>query len=133
MISIKDILHGIPVIDVIGSLEIEVGGVCFDSRDAVDGCLFIAKKGTQTDGHGFIEQAIRGGATAVVCENIPDVTQNGVTYVKVTQPSLALGIAASNFYGNPSTRLRLVGITGTNGKTTVATLLYNLFDELGYS
>lgn len=109
-----------------------VSGLAIDSREVKEGMLFAALRGTRADGHLFISQAIIAGATAVLCEEFPAVLREGVTYLRVNDSALALGIVAGNFYGNPSGKLKLVGITGTNGKTTCATLLYKLFTELGY-
>jgi UDP-N-acetylmuramoyl-L-alanyl-D-glutamate--2,6-diaminopimelate ligase len=129
---LKDILYKAGLVEVIGSTDISVSDVCFDSRKAGKDSLFIAIKGTQSDGHKFIAQVISSGAMAVVCEALPVVKDPKVTYIKVKDCEYALGIIASNFYDNPSERLKLVGITGTNGKTTIATLLYNLFSTLGF-
>jgi len=108
-----------------------VEGVCFDSRKSKPGFLFVAVKGTQSDGHMFIDKALDGGATVVVAEKLPERISDQVTYVAVKDSAQALGMIAANFYGNPSQKLKLVGVTGTNGKTTVATLLYQLFNSLG--
>lgn len=129
---LKDILYKAGIVEVVGSTDISVASICFDSRKAKNNSLFIAVKGTQSDGHRFIEQVTGSGATAVVCEVIPALKNPNVTYVKVNDSEAALGIIASNFYDNPSEKLKLVGITGTNGKTTIATLLYDLFSSLGY-
>ncbi len=132
MRALKDILHGIPVRQVIGNLNVAVTGLCFDSRKAVSGSLFVAVVGTQTDGHAYIDGAIAAGASVVLCEQIPEKTHDDVTYIQVDDTAFALGVSASNYYGNPSKQLRLVGVTGTNGKTTIVTLLYKLFRKLGY-
>jgi len=132
MRELKHILHGIPVRHIAGALDIGVSAVCFDSRQAKPGSLFVAVAGTQTDGHLYIDQAVSRGASAVLCERVPENPDRGVTFIQVDDSAFALGVSASNFYGNPSKRLRLVGITGTNGKTTIATLLYNLFSKMGY-
>ena len=132
MIVLKDILHGIPVRQVIGNLNVTVAALCFDSRKVTPGSMFVAVSGTQTDGHQYIAAAIGLGASAVLCERMPDTADDGVTYIQVDDTAFALGVSASNFFGNPSKRLRLVGVTGTNGKTTIVTLLYNLFRKLGY-
>lgn len=129
---LKDILYKAGLVEVIGSTDIEVASIAFDSRKVENNSLFVAVKGTQSDGHKFISQAISLGATAIVCEEMPDSLQGGQTYIKVKNSESALGIIASNFYDNPSEKLKLVGVTGTNGKTTTATLLYNLFLSLGY-
>lgn len=132
MAVLKDILYKTSLISTSGSMDREISHIAFDSRKVAEGTLFIAVKGTQTDGHEFIGQAVKAGADAVVCEKLPDEISDDVTYVAVKDSSRALGWIASNFYGNPSSKLQLVGVTGTNGKTTVATLLYNLFVKMGY-
>lgn len=132
MALLKDILYKAPIEEVMGYTNIAVNAVCFDSRAVKPGCLFIAVKGTQVDGHKFIEQSIAKGAKAIVCETMPDAMESGITYIKVKNASLALACIAANFYGNPSEQLKLVGVTGTNGKTTTVTLLFNLFKNAGY-
>ncbi|QQT24312.1 MULTISPECIES: UDP-N-acetylmuramoyl-L-alanyl-D-glutamate--2,6-diaminopimelate ligase [Sphingobacterium] len=132
MIKLKDILHAIPVQEVVGQLDVEVTSLCFDSRQANEGSLFVAVRGVHTDGHLFIEKAIQQGCTLIMVEEMPEEKNEGVTYMMVADTAYALGIAAGNFYGNPSRELKLVGVTGTNGKTTIATLLFNLFTALGY-
>ena len=132
MTVLKDILHGIPVQQVVGNLNVTVTTLCFDSRKAEPGSLFVAVVGTQTDGHAFIGRAIEAGASVILCEELPETTDDDVTYIQVDDTAFALGVSASNYYGNPSKQLRLVGVTGTNGKTTIVTLLYKLFRELGY-
>jgi UDP-N-acetylmuramoyl-L-alanyl-D-glutamate--2,6-diaminopimelate ligase len=129
---LKDILYRVNITSTSGSMNVEVKGICFDSRKAQPGFLFVAVRGTQTDGHQFIDKAISSGAVAVVAERLPDSINERITYVSVKDSSRALGIIVANFYGNPSVKLKLVGVTGTNGKTTVVTLLYNLFTSLGY-
>jgi len=129
---LKDLLHGIPVQEYQGELETTVSSLCLDSRKAEAGSAFVAVRGHQTDGHLFIAKAIAQGATVVVAEELPQEIQAAVTYVLVPDSAYALGVMAGNFYGNPSKKLKLVGVTGTNGKTTVATLLFNLFGKLGY-
>jgi UDP-N-acetylmuramoyl-L-alanyl-D-glutamate--2,6-diaminopimelate ligase len=109
-----------------------VSAIAFDSRKVKKDSLFIATRGTAVDGHTFIDQAITSGAIAIVCEEFPAIMNEGVTYVKVRNSSFALGVVASNFYDNPSQKLKLVGVTGTNGKTTTVTLLFNLFRMLGF-
>jgi UDP-N-acetylmuramoyl-L-alanyl-D-glutamate--2,6-diaminopimelate ligase len=113
-------------------MEAGVNHIAFDSRKVTDGSLFIAVKGTLTDGHAYLESAIRSGATSIVCEVLPDHLEEGITYVTVANSAMALGTIAANYYDNPSEKLELVGITGTNGKTTTVTLLYHLFLQLGY-
>ncbi len=129
---LKELLHGIPVQDYRGTLETEVKAICLDSRKAESGSAFIAVRGHQTDGHLFIEKAIALGASVIVAEEMPEDIQEGIVYVLVADSAYALGVIAGNFYGNPSHKLKLVGVTGTNGKTTIATLLFNLFGKLGY-
>lgn len=129
---LKDLLHAIPVKEYKGSLEIAVSGLCFDSRAVEPDTLFVAVRGTHTDGHLFIDKAIALGASCVLVEEWPDHILNHITYLLVDDSSYVLGLLAANFYDNPSQQLKLVGVTGTNGKTTVATLLYNLFVALGY-
>ncbi len=132
MAILKDILYKVPITSASGGTDVDINAICFDSRKVKEGSLFIAIKGTQSDGHGFIDKAISLGAVAIVAEKLPEVISDKATYVTVKDSAQALGIIASNFYGNPSEKLKLVGVTGTNGKTTVATLLYKLFSSLGY-
>lgn len=113
-------------------METEIRGIAFDSRQVSSGYLFVALKGTQVDGHDFIQQVIENGANTVVCEKMPEILNPEVSYIRVESTSNALGIIASNYSGNPSSQLEVVGITGTNGKTTTATLLFDLFTALGY-
>ena len=115
-----------------GDLNIEVTDIQMDSRLVKPGCLFVAVKGTQTDGHAYIGKAIAGGAAAIVCETLPEQTDDKVTYVQVSDSEDAVGKLATTFYGNPTEKLDLVGVTGTNGKTTIATLLYEMFRRFGY-
>ncbi|HEA19993.1 hypothetical protein LCGC14_1635620 [marine sediment metagenome] len=129
---LKDILFGAGISAVNGSTDILVNAVCFDSRKVGMDDVFVAIKGTLTDGHLYIERAIDTGAKAIVCETLPRQIVNGVTYVAVNDGNTALAIMASNFYDNPSKNLKLVGVTGTNGKTTVSSLLYQLFKKSGY-
>lgn len=132
MKRLKDILEGVAVQEQVGSLDAEVTAVAFDSRKIEEKTLFVAQKGVAVDGHQFVGMAIEKGATVIVCEVMPDELSDAVCYVKVNNSSVALAIIAGNFYGNPSSQLKLVGVTGTNGKTTVATLLYQLFKKAGY-
>ncbi len=132
MMQLKDILYKTGINNVVGTMNVGVTDVCFDSRLAKEGSLFVAIKGLQSDGHNFIGQVISKGAVAIVCETLPAETHDGITYVQVQNSSSALVHIASNFYGNPSEKIKLVGVTGTNGKTTTATLLFNLFRSLGY-
>ena len=131
MPELKDILYNVRITSTSGDMDIDVKGIAFDSRKVVAGFLFVAVKGTQSDGHDFIDKAIALGAILVVCERLPESINSQATYVSVKDTTIALGIICSNFYGNPSKKLKLVGVTGTNGKTTVATLLYQLFTALG--
>jgi len=130
--TLSNILSGISIAQSIGTLDTEIVAINFDSRKVVANSVFVAVRGTQNDGHQFIEKAVALGAVAVVCEELPERCNENVTYIKVAQSGEALGIMASNFYDCPSTKLKLVGVTGTNGKTTTATLLYRLHRELGY-
>ena len=129
---LRDILYGVSLNQVFGSTELEVTSICFDSRRAERGALFIAVKGTISDGHDFIGKAIEQGAAAIVCQTFPGELHKGVNYFLVDDSAKSLGIIAANFFEHPSSKLKLVGITGTNGKTTVATLLFQLFRDLGY-
>src|SRR5690606_14810878 len=132
MISLSKILNGVSIKQLIGSMDVTVHAVRFDSRQVVDGDLFVAVRGTLTDGHVFIDKAVALGAKIVVCEQLPQDLSGHITYIQVENAGFALGLIAANFYDNPSAKLKLVGVTGTNGKTTVATLLYKLFVELGF-
>ncbi len=129
---VKDLLYKAGITDIKGGTADKVDAVCFNSAEVGADSMFVAVKGTRTDGHLYIESAIDKGATVVVCEMLPEKLRDGVMYVKVQDSANALGFIASNFYQNPSERIALVGITGTNGKTTTATLLYRLFTGLGY-
>lgn len=129
---LQDILYQAGAIEIIGLLNKPVSAIAFDSRKVEKGGLFVAVKGTQVDGHQFIQQVIDQGISVVVCEILPEKIETDITYVVVNNSSIALGFIASNFYNNPSEKLKLVGITGTNGKTTTVTLLHNLFTALGY-
>ena len=132
MIALKDILYKVTLDTVVGSTNILVRNIHFNSRNVAINDVFVAVKGSLTDGHQYIESAIQQGVIAIVCQELPSVTKAGVTYVKVDDSSAALAIMASNFYGNPSENLKLVGVTGTNGKTTIASLLYQLFKKAGF-
>jgi UDP-N-acetylmuramoyl-L-alanyl-D-glutamate--2,6-diaminopimelate ligase len=129
--KLKQIIEGIDC-QVTGNSNIEISKIEFDSRKVEKGDLFIAIRGTQSDGHAFILKAIGSGASAVICEDIPEGTIAEITLVKVPDSGKALGLAASNFYDNPSRKLKLVGVTGTNGKTSIVTLSHRLFTEFGY-
>jgi len=129
---LSDILKGVKTIQVIGNVELPVTSIVFDSRKVVNGSLFVASKGTQVDGHNFIEMAIEKGAKAIVCAVLPDKLIDELVYIQVENSSIALGKLASAYYEHPSTKIKLVGVTGTNGKTTTATILYHLIRKLGY-
>ncbi len=129
---LKDILYKVAIQEVHGTNELEVQDVTFDSRTVNSGFLYVALKGVQADGHSYIASAIEKGAIAIVCEELPKEMSEGVTYIKVKDTHEALGYLAANFYDNPAQDLQLVGVTGTNGKTTTVTLLYHLFKKLGY-
>jgi UDP-N-acetylmuramoyl-L-alanyl-D-glutamate--2,6-diaminopimelate ligase len=130
---LKDIIYKTGILDVAGPTDIGITEVCFDSRKAREGSLFVAVTGTQSDGHAFIDQVVNQGAVAIVCEKLPQDIRDGVTYVRVSDSSKALGQIAVNYYDSPSEKIKLVGVTGTNGKTTTVTLLFNLFRSLGYN
>ena len=129
--KIKDIIKGIDA-EVVGNVEAEVKDLQFDSRRVTEGTMFVAQRGTKVDGHDFIDGAVKAGAVAVLCMEMPKKTAAGITYVVVRDSSEALGLAAANYYGHPSAQLSLVGITGTNGKTTTVTLLHRMFRLLGH-
>jgi UDP-N-acetylmuramoyl-L-alanyl-D-glutamate--2,6-diaminopimelate ligase len=132
MAALRDILYKVNITSTSGPMEVEVNGIAFDSRKVKPGFLFVAIKGHQTDGHEFIEKATGNGATVIICNKLPEEISDKVTYITVKGSAKALGIIAANFYGNPSQKIKLVGVTGTNGKTTVVTLLYQLFTSLNY-
>ena len=131
---LSELLKYVKPIAIVGNAEVDITGVNIDSRKIEKGHLFVAIKGTQTDGHRFIPKAIELGAVAVLCEDLPDADAlgSGITYVQVTSTEAAVGPVATVFYGEPSHQLKLVGVTGTNGKTTIATLLYNMFRKFGH-
>ena len=132
MLTLKDILYKVSLVATEGDTSAEVAAVVFDSRKVTPDCVFVAVSGTQVDGHQYIDQAIAQGARAIVGEQLPDERSAGITYVQVNNSAEALGVMAANFYDNPSAKLKLVAVTGTNGKTTVVTLLHQLFIRLGY-
>ncbi len=132
MALLKDILYKVPLVATSGDMSIAVNEIQFDSRQVNVGDLFVAVKGTHVDGHEYIDKAIEKGASAIIAEEWNEHHKSDVTFVQVKDSAGALGIMCSNFYGNPSAKLTLVGVTGTNGKTSVATLLYQLFRNLGY-
>ncbi|MGZ4054707.1 MAG: UDP-N-acetylmuramoyl-L-alanyl-D-glutamate--2,6-diaminopimelate ligase [Bacteroidia bacterium] len=129
---LKDILYKAGLIEVVGSTNVAIMSITFDSRKIEKDSLFVAVKGTLSDGHKYIDDTISKGAIAILCEEIPSAINEKITYIKVKDTTVALGIIAGNFYDNPSEKLKLVGVTGTNGKTTTVTLLFNLFKKLGY-
>ncbi len=133
MKQLTDILSKVKVLRKEGPEDPQIKSLCFDSREAGKGSAFFALKGTQVDGHEYIDTAIKAGASAIICEEIPDSLEQDVTYIRVEDTALVLGLAASSYYNNPSRQLTLIGITGTNGKTTIATLLHRLFSESGFS
>lgn len=132
MKNLKDILYKTGIQSVVGTTDLLIDAIAFDSRKIVDNSLFVAQKGIVFDGHQFIETAIEKGAVAIICEVLPVNFRSSVTYVKVDDSNDALAIVAANFYDNPSLKLKLIGVTGTNGKTTITTLLYRLFKKLNY-
>ena len=132
MMKIEEILAGIDVVSVTGTKNRVISGIEFDSRNVNKGSLFVAVKGYKSDGHDFINAAIESGAAAIICEILPENQGKDICWIKTGDSAKALGLAASNFFGNPSSSLKLVGVTGTNGKTTIATLLYRMFRRLGY-
>jgi len=132
MKALSELLQNVNTMQIIGATDLNISGITYASREVKAGGMFFAVKGTRVDGHSFIAQVIESGATAIVCENIPENISDNITYIKVDDSSYSSGIIASNWFGNSSKKLKLVGITGTNGKTTTVTLLFNLFRELGY-
>lgn len=129
---LKDILYKVRLVGVIGSTKSSVSSIAFDSRKIERNGLFVATRGTSVDGHQYIDTAIEAGAKAIVCETMPENILSGVTYIQVENSNQALGLIAANFYDNPSSKLKLIGVTGTNGKTTTTSLLFDLFQKLGY-
>jgi len=132
MQNLRNLFKNIKIIEQKGNLEKVIQGVQFDSRQVIENELFVALSGETVDGHQYIRKAIANGANTIVCERLPEILDKKITYLKVENTRLALGWLSANFYDNPSEKLKLVGITGTNGKTTTTTLLYKLFKELGY-
>ncbi len=133
MKNIKELISNVKVIQILGETSMTVSAIVADSRKAVEGMMFIAVKGTQTDGHSFIPNVIEQGCNIIVVEHLPESINKSIIYIQVANTSEALGQIASNFYNNPSEKIKLIAITGTNGKTTCATLLFNLFRKLGHS
>ncbi len=132
MKELKDILYKVNITSASGDMNREVKGIAFDSRKVKPGFVFVAIKGTQSDGHDFIAKAVAQGVTAVVCEKLPEAISEQATFVTVKNSAAALGVMAAHFYDHPSSKLKLVGVTGTNGKTTVATLLFKLYSAMGF-
>lgn len=130
--KLEEILNGINTAEILGETSREISGIHIDSRKVESGHMFVAIKGTQTDGHAYIGKAIEKGASTIICENLPEEIDNNTTYIKVSDTEDAIGKLATAFYGNPTSKLELIGVTGTNGKTTIATLLYNMFRKFGY-
>ena len=130
--KLSDLLKNTAPLRIVGDAEVEITGVQIDSRRVAPGNLFVAMRGTQADGHAFMPKAVEQGAAAVLCEELPGEPATGVTYVVVASTEDAAGPVATLFYGDPSRRLKLVGVTGTNGKTTIATLLYDMFRRMGH-
>ena len=129
---LKEIISGISITEVLGNTDKDIQGIHIDSRKIEPGHLFVAVRGTQTDGHAYIDKAIEKGASAIVCETLPEDLREDIIYIKVENTEDAVGKLATTFYGNPTDKLELIGVTGTNGKTTIATLLYNMFRHFGY-
>ena len=132
MATIHELVSGLKTIQTVGDINAVVTDIQLDSRKVAPGCLFVAMRGATVDGHQFIPKAVELGATAVLCETLPEQTVPGVTYVQVADCEDAVGPVATRFFGNPTDKIKLVGVTGTNGKTTIATLLYNMFRKFGY-
>ena len=130
--KLNELLKHVEVVEILGNMDVEITGVNIDSRRIEAGHLFVAIPGTQTAGHKFIPKAIEQGATAVLCEYFPEERKPGITYIAVTSTEGCVGEVATQFFGDPSRKLKLVGVTGTNGKTTIATLLYNMFRKFGH-
>lgn len=129
---LRQILDKVKILEIVGKLETEISEIIFDSRKVIENSLYIAIKGTLADGHQYISSAIEKGAKGIVCEVLPEQKEEGITYIKVENSSDVLGLLASNFYGNPSKDLILIGVTGTNGKTSISTLLFDVFQKMGY-
>ena len=130
--KLEVIIQGVAIEEIKGDILKEIKGIHIDSRLVEEGDMFVAVKGTQTDGHAYIEKAIEKGAIAIVCETLPEHINEQLTYIKVNHTEDLVGKLATTFYGNPTSKLKLIGVTGTNGKTTIATLLYNMFRKFGY-
>ncbi len=132
MMVLKQLIEVTTPLQVIGNSEAEVTGIEIDSRKVKSGSAFVAMRGTQSDGHDYIGKAVELGASVIICEKLPEVLAEGVTYVQYTNTEDVVGVLGTHFYGDPTKRMKLIGVTGTNGKTTIATLLYNMFRHFGY-
>ena len=130
--KLQEIINGINILETKGNCDLEISNIHIDSRKVEENHLFVAVKGTQTDGHAYISKAIEKGAKAIVCETFPEDIKDDITYIKVANTEDCVGKMATTFYGDPTSKLELIGVTGTNGKTTIATLLYNMFRKFGY-
>lgn len=129
---LKDILYKAGMLEVVGTTNVAITSIVIDSRMVTKDCVFVAIRGSRTDGHSYISKAVAEGAAAVICEELPENPSDQVSYIRVKDSGAALGMIAANFYDNPSEKLKLIGVTGTNGKTTIVTLLFNMFRSLGY-
>ena len=132
MKNLNDILININPLAIIGNSDIPINKIVFDSREIEHGCLFAAIKGTQVDGHKYIDNALKSGAIAIICEELPQNKPEHICFVQVSNSGFSLGMLADAFYNFPSSKIKLIGVTGTNGKSTIVSLLHNLFLELGY-
>ena len=130
--KLGDIIKGVKTVEVHGNLNCDIKGVNIDSRLIEEGHIFIAIKGTQADGHEYIEKAIEKSTKVVICQDLPENLKEDICYIKVVDTEDIVGQVATNFYGDPTSKVELVGVTGTNGKTTIATLLYDMFRKFGY-
>ena len=131
--NLQEILYKVAIRSVHGNLHVNVKDLQLDSRAVEKGALFIAVKGTHVDGHQFIPAVAAKKPAAIICERMPEKIEDGITYIQVENSAIAAGLLAHNFFGQPSEKIKLIGITGTNGKTTIATLLFKLFSSLGYN
>ena len=132
MKTLNKLLYNLKIDAILGDQSIQVSAIFFDSKKVIDASLFVAIKGSKIDGHDYIANAISNGARAIVCEFLPVELNSKVTYIQVPNSSYSLGVLASNFYNNPSAQIKLIGVTGTNGKTSIATYLYELFQKLNF-
>jgi len=130
--KLNSLVSKLNVLESKGDMERNISGVQIDSRQITDGNLFIAVRGTVADGHNYIDKALELGATAILCETIPEEVKEKVTYIRVENTEREVGQVATTFYGNPTSKMKLVGVTGTNGKTTIATVLYEMFRFMGH-